>query len=200
MILSEKLLKKMIHEELKKIHESTAYHAAKYALSGGSGGGSGRDSDGLSGAEAILLGALGAVLVGLLGADAAYKVYKDKNTDYDQLAEILSEVPESEIRIILNDFRHLRWDIRTHEVPHRITNPSEKRKNKQHLKADLDTYASMLANMSKEELKDQLQMSQLRDMVLDYSVKMKDMETPEQQLKIQKDTGSIYRESYKKKK
>ena len=41
---------------------------------------------------------------------------------------------------------------------------------------------------------------EFKDAVIEFSMEMKDMESPEQQLKIQKDTGSIYRESYKKKK
>ena len=86
-------------------------------------------------------------------------------------------------------------------VPYDLkANPEGSRKKKQVLSIPVDEFAMQISEMSAEEIKSLFDLREFREAAIELSAEMKDAETPEQQKKKKKDTGSMYKESLKKRK
>ena len=185
MRLTIETLKKMIRKEL---NESTAARVVSKVTRSNPGD-----------LEMALLGALAVVAIGSLGAVVAKDVYRSYTVDYDELAQTLSEMPEEQIKIILKDWKNFKGDISRYDVPYSIRPGDEKKiRSDQRFITDIDRFSKQLASMSVEDLKQKLEMSQLRDLVMDYSAQLEDKPKPGEELALPKDTGSVYKESKKR--
>ena len=183
MRLTIKALKKMIRQEL---NESTAARVVSKVTRNPPGD-----------REMVALGALAVLVIGTLGATVAKDVYRSYTADYDKLAQTLSQMSEEEIKkVILKDWKNFKGDISRYDVPYNVKPGDEKKtRSDQRFITDIDLFSQQLASMSVEELKQKLEMSQLRDLVMDYSAQLEDKPQPEEEMALPKDTGSVYKES-----
>ena len=205
MKLTKKLLKNMIRQQLRESKKFTPT-AGGYLKSGMGSGSS------IAGKETLALG-LAALVISAVGPYAAIDFYKSSQLDKEEMAQVISEMSVEEVKDILQDFDYVdygkasqRMDYKTSRLdklgaPYDLkANPGGSRKRKQVLTIPVDEFAMEISQMQPEQIESLFEIREFKDAVIEFSMEMKDMESPEQQLKIQKDTGSVYRESYKKKK